>query len=745
MPFLLLGMRSKSLVVSNSHYATLPEDIRENTINAIKPRKEEITPQTIQETDTDPPLNPTHHQSQGQVLIISEHFQTGSRLLQQISTLLDAQRISHTVINANEEHIKSKLQHKPRHSVIVFDEIKTYKNLNPSQLDFLHSYCNQESIGLLIIPGSYVGRTPALSLMSQKAVAVQRVWIDGKSPLLRVVKGNQLIQVPVEIVPLLVRRGVQYDVIVKAPVDTKSWKAVVVDDKGNLVGVRRVVFGFGDLSVWMVKLLFVDMLRSLSMKPLGCMSLERKILVDIDDIFVAKSGTKFTRKDVEAMVKFQESVQKDVPGFRFNLGLSGSYYLKSSLLSEQDGDHAVIEMANHFWWFGHIYDHSQPHLHNTTEELISLMNQNKEFARMHKIPMQENQYSIAPHHSGVYPVHEPLYKAWKTVWNIRVTSTEEYPHLRPPYNRRGFIYKDISVLPRQTCGLFTHTYLKSDYPGGFERLVESSEGGEAFFTIYNNPVAIFMTHLSNYGNDRLALLWLNMTIQFIHKWTNLKLSTSPPLELAKHYFDLFPEEATTPFWQNPCNDKRHLEIWPSHKECHLPSVVVVGPQKTGTTALHQFLRLHPELLSNRPHPTSYEELQFFRNPNYANGLDWYMSFFPSAPLIKGTNRSFLLFEKSANYFDYPLAPKRMSYLLPNAKLIAILLDPIQRAYSWYQHQRAHQEKAALDYSFYDIITMNSSCTDRKACALRSRCLDPGHYEDHLEEWLTYYEPSQVSQ
>jgi hypothetical protein len=49
MPFLLLGMRSKSLVVSNSHYATLPEDIRENTINAIKPRKEEITPQTVRQ------------------------------------------------------------------------------------------------------------------------------------------------------------------------------------------------------------------------------------------------------------------------------------------------------------------------------------------------------------------------------------------------------------------------------------------------------------------------------------------------------------------------------------------------------------------------------------------------------------------------------------------------------------------------------------------------------------------------
>lgn len=54
-------------------------------------------------------------------------------------------------------------------------------------------------------------------------------------------------------------------------------------------------------------------------------------------------------------------------------------------------------------------------------------------------------YSVAPHHSGVYPVHEPLYSAWKRVWNIKVTSTEEYPHLRPARLRRGFIHRGIMV------------------------------------------------------------------------------------------------------------------------------------------------------------------------------------------------------------------------------------------------------------------------------------------------------------
>lgn len=54
-------------------------------------------------------------------------------------------------------------------------------------------------------------------------------------------------------------------------------------------------------------------------------------------------------------------------------------------------------------------------------------------------------YAVAPHHSGVYPVHVQLYEAWKKVWRIRVTSTEEYPHLKPARYRRGFIHNGIMV------------------------------------------------------------------------------------------------------------------------------------------------------------------------------------------------------------------------------------------------------------------------------------------------------------
>lgn len=55
-------------------------------------------------------------------------------------------------------------------------------------------------------------------------------------------------------------------------------------------------------------------------------------------------------------------------------------------------------------------------------------------------------YAVSPQHAGVYPVHEALYNSWKLIWNITVTSTEEYPHFRPASSRRGFVHRNISVI-----------------------------------------------------------------------------------------------------------------------------------------------------------------------------------------------------------------------------------------------------------------------------------------------------------
>lgn len=85
------------------------------------------------------------------------------------------------------------------------------------------------------------------------------------------------------------------------------------------------------------------------------------------------------------------------------------------------------------------------------------------FFQEHGIPINMG-YAVAPHHSGVYPVHIQLYAAWKKVWGIQVTSTEEYPHLKPARYRKGFIHNSIMVsmyccvyrrLSVPTCGMKT--------------------------------------------------------------------------------------------------------------------------------------------------------------------------------------------------------------------------------------------------------------------------------------------------
>ena len=290
------------------------------------------------------------------------------------------------------------------------------------------------------------------------------------------------------------------------------------------------------------------------------------------------------------------------------------------------------------------------------------MELNKQFAADKKLPV-EGEYSVAPHHSGVYPVHQPLYTAWKQVWNIQVTSTEEYPNLKPPRRRRGFIHAGIAVLPRQTCGLYTKNLFYDEYPGGPGKLEASIEGGELFLTILTNPISIFMTHMPNYCCDRTAPYTFESVANFISCYTNLDLRTLPPTQLAEKYFNLFPEEKTA-VWGNPCIDKRHLEILADNRTCNkLPNFLIIGPQKSGTTALHSFLNMHPNLVSSAPSAETYEEVQFFNLKNYHRGLDWYTNFFPP-----DRNTSVFLFEKSATYFDGEFVPLRAHRLLPDANI-----------------------------------------------------------------------------
>lgn len=248
-----------------------------------------------------------------------------------------------------------------------------------------------------------------------------------------------------------------------------------------------------------------------------------------------------------------------------------------------------------------------------------------------------------------------------------------------------------------------------------------------------------MTHQQNYGHDRLAQFTFHNEVLFLKCWTNLNLKWIPPKELAKLYFERYPAQRDM-LYTDPCSDNRHRKILNANYTCDykLPNVIIVGPQKTGTSALLSFLNLHPNVTSNIQIEKSFEEMQFFGGYHYSKGFDWYKSKFNS------TNEHKIIIEKTANYFDNPKVPELIFHLLPEAKIIILLMNPTDRAYSWYYHMKSHNDSIANKYTPEELFSMTTDNPEYEITnSLRQRCLKPGQYSQHLDRWLDYYLPSQL--
>uniref|UniRef100_A0A8C0VQY8 [heparan sulfate]-glucosamine N-sulfotransferase n=1 Tax=Cyanistes caeruleus TaxID=156563 RepID=A0A8C0VQY8_CYACU len=687
-------------------------------------------PYKLMEMKTTKPVDPLRTDLVVLVFVESQY----STLGQDIITILESSRFQFHLEIASGKGDLPVLTDKTRgkYALIVYENILKYVNMDSWNRGLLDKYCLEYGVGVI---GFHKGTENSLQSFQLKGfpfhvhsnLGVQDCCINPHSPLLHVTKPSKLEKGPLlgnDWAVFQINHTTYQPVVfakVKAPENLSppaapsALYATVIHDLGLHDGIQRVLFG-NNLNFWLHKLIFIDAISFLSGKKLT-LSLDRYILVDIDDIFVGKDGTRMNTNDVQALLDTQNLLRAQITNFTFNLGFSGKFY-HTGTEEEDEGDDLLLRSVDEFWWFPHMWSHMQPHLFHNESSLVEQMILNKKFALEHGIPTDLG-YAVAPHHSGVYPVHVQLYDAWKKVWNIRVTSTEEYPHLKPARYRRGFIHKNIMVLPRQTCGLFTHTIFYKEYPGGPKELDKSIQGGELFFTVVLNPISIFMTHLSNYGNDRLGLYTFVNLANFVHTWTNLKLQTLPPVQLAHKYFELFPEQKD-PLWQV----KAEQEI---RKTCLFFFKILCF----GTTALYLFLIMHPSIISNSPSPKTFEEVQFFNRNNYHRGIDWYMDFFPTPSNVTTD----FLFEKSE-------APKRAASLIPKAKIITILIDPSDRAYSWYQHQRSHEDPAALKFSFYQVITAGPRAPSELR-ALQKRCLAPGWYATHIERWLTYFPPYQL--
>jgi len=151
----------------------------------------------------------------------------------------------------------------------------------------------------------------------------------------------------------------------------------------------------------------------------------------------------------------------------------------------------------------------------------------------------------------------------------------------------------------------------------------------------------------------------------------------------------------------------------------LPEFVIVGAAKAGTTSLYGWLSKHPFVA-----PASQKEVHFF-DYNYYRGEDWYRCHFPlasqQAAFSREHGRPFLTGEASPSYISHYWAPRRLAKLLPHARLIVMLRNPVDRAYSQFQMSRREGEEQ-LD-CFADAVEIE----DRRLDFERARAQSSPHY------------------
>ena len=115
----------------------------------------------------------------------------------------------------------------------------------------------------------------------------------------------------------------------------------------------------------------------------------------------------------------------------------------------------------------------------------------------------------------------------------------------------------------------------------------------------------------------------------------------------------------------------------------LPDFLIIGTQRGGTTSLYHYLQAHPCLQA-----TTTKEVHFF-DRKYHKGLMWYRGHFPTvwekACAQQVQKQAFVTGEASPSYLFHPHVYKRVAQALPQVKLIVLLRNPVDRAYSQYYH------------------------------------------------------------
>lgn len=177
----------------------------------------------------------------------------------------------------------------------------------------------------------------------------------------------------------------------------------------------------------------------------------------------------------------------------------------------------------------------------------------------------------------------------------------------------------------------------------------------------------------------------------------------------------------------------------------LPDFLIIGAARCGTTSLYDYLIQHPYVGKSLT-----KQIHFF-DRYYDRKISWYKVCFPfiweKFYIEKLLKKKFACGEATAHYMTHPLATKKAFETVPNAKIIVMLRNPADRAYSHYQMEKAnHNEELSFEESIEQENTriagefekmLNNENNSGINYPHRSY-IKSGEYYDQIKRWMGYY-------
>jgi Sulfotransferase domain len=169
----------------------------------------------------------------------------------------------------------------------------------------------------------------------------------------------------------------------------------------------------------------------------------------------------------------------------------------------------------------------------------------------------------------------------------------------------------------------------------------------------------------------------------------------------------------------------------------LPDFVIIGAKKSGTSSLLYLLNQHPDV-----EPAALKESHYFTG-HFDEDIEWYRRCFP-APRWRDGRRT-ITGESTPGYLFSPLVPERMAEVIPQARLIALLRNPVDRAYSDYQ-QVAGKGRETRTFEEAMEEAMKAKETPREEDTGGTpyyEYLSRGIYVDQLLHWSKFFDGEQM--